>query len=98
MFFVRPCGFQGKREKPAVEEIEASGVDSFIQKGLESNSYVPGLEVEKFSMNFVCLVTVWAGNFHTNTKVVVAHVKKKSARAKVAWMEYMSIQVGRIGK
>jgi len=42
-----------KREKPAVEEIEASGVDSFIQKGLESNSYV-----------------------------VVAHVKKKSARAK----------------
>lgn len=51
-----PCGFQGKREKPAVEEIEASGVDSFIQKGLESNSYVPRLEVEKFSMNFVCLV------------------------------------------
>eukprot|EP00434_Breviolum_minutum_P028357 symbB.v1.2.025088.t1/scaffold2313.1/size127079/9 len=42
-----------KREKPAVEEIEVSGVDSFIQKGLESNSYV-----------------------------VVAHVKKKSARAK----------------
>ena len=54
--FCSPCGFQGKREKPAVEEIEASGIDSFVQKGLESNSYVPRLELKNFSMNFLCLL------------------------------------------
>ena len=56
------------------EEIANSEVDACIEKGLGSGSYVP--------WHFILQKPFACGRRHV-AEVVVAHVKKKSARAKV---------------
>ena len=58
-----------------VEEIANSEVDAFIEKGLGSGAYVP--------WHFILQKPKKQRGRRHVAKVVVAHVKKKSARAKV---------------